>query len=119
MSLAIDEKKLKDVDIDPLVDRVENEIIPGLQSAAEAIIKAALTQLRPEIQAALDEATTDANAILTGALNDARAIIESLDGWTLTVDPILIPAITLRLSKPRPTVVTEPIIVTDTDKEAR
>ncbi len=92
---VIDEGKLRDVLVNPMLDRIEKEVIPSLKAQADAIVAEASTIINATLgvlQAIADKAGADLAGIIAG-----------LDGWTLTVEmpPIEIPPVTIRLNEPK------------------
>jgi hypothetical protein len=94
----LNEKQIHDEIITPTLDRLQREILPALETMLADRVKAATDQLSNIVSGAV----LGAQGVEDKTASDLRAIMASLDGWTLTVSmpPISIPAITLRLTAP-------------------
>lgn len=92
---VIDEKKLTELVVNPMLDRIEKEVIPQVKAQADAILASASNVINGTL-VGLQAITDKAGADLAG-------IIAGLDGWTLTVEmpPIAIPPVTIRLNGPK------------------
>ena len=85
--------------IDEAIERLNAEsartgtaLTAGFEAAGAALVDRAVTGISNVVSAALNSlAATENKAAL-----DAQAITASLDGWTLTIEPI-----TIRLGKPK------------------
>lgn len=100
MSLALDEQKVHSVIVDPALNRIQNDVVPAIGAMISKALGDGISQAGAIVHGAMGDVATDIGTIAT-AIAGVEATVKGLDGWTLTVDPILIPAITLRLSKPK------------------
>jgi hypothetical protein len=85
--------------------KVISDAIAQLQAAGQAVINLAIDRLIndvvPKLETAADQTVAnvrqDAGDLVASTMSQASTLVASLDGWSLTIDPI-----TIRLSKPKP-----------------
>ncbi len=93
---VINEQQFKQVIIDPMLDRLKNEIIPALEAAVQTQLDSALAKI-DHIGLTAGDSVVTAASTLTEAVADLRKLVESLDGTTVTVS---VPDIVVTLHLP-------------------
>ncbi len=81
--------------------------VAQLKSAADefvdrlsAALQSNLSTGASDLTAIADQLAVSAQALETKTVNDLDQTISELDGWTLDIGPITIPAFSIRLNKP-------------------
>lgn len=94
---VLNEAQLRKEVVDPAISRLNGETIPAVQAALHAELQFATSQLDSLGQSMLQGLRSS----VTAALAEVSSVVAQQDGWTLEIGPITIPAISIRLTKPK------------------
>ncbi len=94
---VIDEKALRTEVTDPLVNRINSEVIPNLEAAVGRVVPMLEAAISRQVAGLIGGIVTAGARLLEQADTDVAGILSGLDGWTHQIE---IPKITIRLTGP-------------------